>query len=100
MHAYCGHELALRIALTPSPSPIGWERVAARPGEGWVHGERDDSCASQSVVGGSRRTSRFNFLPLIFLPVLPIFLPPRLPFLAVRSGLALISTSFEDTLYW
>jgi len=29
MHANWDHKLALRRALTPSPSPIRWERVAA-----------------------------------------------------------------------
>src|SRR5262249_51918356 len=34
MHANWGHERTRKRALTPSPSPIRWERVAARPGEG------------------------------------------------------------------
>ena len=45
MHANWGHEPTCKRALTPSPSPtrlgeasgvarVGWERVAASPGEG------------------------------------------------------------------
>src|SRR5262245_11904806 len=34
MHANWGHEPTRKSPLTPSPSPIRWERVAARPGEG------------------------------------------------------------------
>src|SRR5262245_18834874 len=38
LHANWGHELTRKRPLTPSPSPIGWERVAARPGEGGFMG--------------------------------------------------------------
>ena len=37
-HEYWCHELPMEKALTPSPSPVGRERVAVRPGEGQVHG--------------------------------------------------------------
>ena len=34
VHIMCTLNFQWKNALTTSPSPIGWERVAARPGEG------------------------------------------------------------------
>src|SRR5215468_4707935 len=60
MHANWGHEPTRKRALTPSPSPIRWERVAARPGLR----RAEAASAAQAGEGFPLSAFRFPLFPL------------------------------------
>src|ERR1043165_10153000 len=58
-------------ALTPSPSPIRWERVAGRPGEGWAYSRFMVPTRDSGIVEALAPRRPFDRVPIRGLGAVP-----------------------------